>query len=710
MRSCRAIVALLLFGLSACSSDSSSSDPRPDDVLEDVSNDTAPEDTSSDPDDVAPDSDVGEEVDSNDTSEEVDVEEPGPSDPCDPIHEGACAFPWPSSRYLEADETRATGYTLAFPPQALPAARGNRLLDTTPYRRLDGFGLTVPLLLRFPNVDMASLAGEYSIERSVAADAPIQWFAVEEDGLTRVPYWAELDLHEPDPTARTLIVRPALILEENTRYIVAVRDLRDGEGRLFEPTSAFAALRADESAASPDLAWRRGRFEDIFARLEEAGLARQDLQLAWDFHTGSSDGLHGIMLSMVQQAFALTGNEGPTLQIDQVRRNRRSAEDEGSGSVNAHIALEIEGTFEAPHFMRDVRAGATQGWNLRFDPSGRNPVPEGTRSVPFYLRVPWRALDGEPVGVMIYGHGLLGNRYEIRAGHIGRLAQEFGYAVAAVDLAGMSSEDAQAPVSIVSNISNFPLLADRLHQGMLEYLLVTRAMRHQLAALELEPGVTITVDPELTTYFGGSQGAIFGQTYMALTEDVPRGFLAVGGNSYATLLQRSTGFNQFIELFSTTYPVARDRVLLLALVQLLWDNTEPASYVRRIRHTPFPGMAPRNVLKVLSKADYQVAVITNEHTARSFIEIPLLVPYDSDRTPWNVETATYPHDGSGIILYDFGNPWPTNGNFPPNDGLGDPHSLHARVDAVGLQMDTFFRTGAIIDVCGGGPCVFSRNP
>ena len=49
-------------------------------------------------------------------------------------------------------------------------------------------------------------------------------------------------------------------------------------------------------------------------------------------------------------------------------------------------------------------------------------------------------------------------------------------------------------------------------------------------------------------------------------------------------------------------------------------------------------------------------------------------------------------------------PWPATGNVPPTDPPGDPHGLPRRLDAHNRQMDHFFRTGEIIDVCGGDGC------
>ena len=105
-----------------------------------------------------------------------------------------------------------------------------------------------------------------------------------------------------------------------------------------------------------------------------------------------------------------------------------------------------------------------------------------------------------------------------------------------------------------------------------------------------------------------------------------------------------------------------------------------------------------------AKGDHQVSVLTNEVTARTDIGIPLMANYDNQRTPWSCTQAAYPRTGSGVVLWDFGNPWPPLGNVTPTDTGTDPHELPRRSEANQRQMVNFFRTGTIIDVCGGDGC------
>ncbi|MBA2660770.1 MAG: hypothetical protein H0U74_00620 [Bradymonadaceae bacterium] len=632
------------------------------------------------------------------------VPNPYPIADCDSLMDAACSMPWPSNLYLAPDESRATGYTLTFGETTLPANRHGKHIKPGPYKQMDGYDVGVPLVVMFANIDIASMASEAQLERSIEESAPIVWFEVTADGFKRIPYWVELDASEEDVAKKTLFVRPAVILEEATRYVVAFRNLKTTAGASIGASDGFRALREGNTVGDSILAQRQERFDEIFALLEAEGIERSSLTLAWDFVTASSDAMHGRMLKIRDEAFETVGASGPAMSVTGINEFA-TTEDGTNRPVDAQIAFELHGTIEVPHYMRP-RPEFGETWEFFLDADGEI-AQNGTRRASFMAHIPRSVLGGaKPAGLIIYGHGLLGSRQEVRAKHLSRIANDFNYIIVGSDLMGMSGIDNAAALSTVGDASNFVAMADRLHQGMLEYLLLTRAAREQFEGLEPISARGIVIDKTRVHYMGGSQGGIFGATYMALTQDVTRGYLGVPGNNYSTMLQRSTGFNRFIDVMVVNYKESIDRALLLSTISLLWSNTEPVSYLRHIKAEPFAGNGPRDVLMTVAKADYQVAVVTNEVLARTDLGIGLMENYDSERTPWDVIQTPYPHTGSGIVLYDFGNPWPPPGNQHPSDGFGDSHSKISRLEISGVQLDHFFRTGEIIDVCEGEPCRF----
>jgi hypothetical protein len=627
---------------------------------------------------------------------------PLPEGDCDPIDPSVCAFPWPSNLYLRRDAARPTGYTLQFGPTSLPTNGAGDPIDPRPLGRFDGYGLGSPIMTSFPGVDLAAMATEGNEGRSMAADAAALLYEVRGNTLQRIPYFVELDGQEPMASRKILFLRPGVILKENTRYVVAFRGLRTTAGAAIAPSTAFARLRDGMTAGDPALGPRQARFNEVFSLLEGAGVPRATLTLAWDFHTSSSQSLHGRMLAMRDDALTRVGSMGPRLTVDNVTTFLPMRD--GSGRpFDEDIAVELSGTFEVPHYMRPRRLGGLVGWEMNHGPDGR-PRATGTRQPRFWIRIPHSALRGEAHGIVMYGHGLLGSAEEVRAGYNGHIANTHNLIFVAANLTGMFEEDLPGIFATLRDVSYFTSVGERLHQGIIEWVLLARALREQLGGLAEVASRNIRVNPSELFYSGISQGGIFGGTFVAVSPDVTRGHLGVPGNNYFTLLHRSRDFTGYFEGLRRSYPSAADQAVCLAYVQLLWDGSDPVSYLRHIHQEPFPGNTAHEVLIAPAKGDYEVAVFTNEITARSDLGIALMRDYDDERTPFGITQAPYPRRGSGVVLYDFGNDWPAPGNLPPPDLGANPHGSPRSRDWHQRQMVTFFRTGEIIDTCGGDGC------
>jgi hypothetical protein len=661
-----------------------------------------------------------------DATPDPDVGPPDWGDPdCDPLDPGACALPWPSSLYLAADAARATGYTLALGAGTLPASVTTGAIDPTPWRRMDGYGLGVPILAIFPELDASGLAGEYDVAESLAEDAAILLLEVTDAGTRRVPYFAELDALAPEAGPATLIVRPAEILRPDTRYVVAFRGLRSVGGAPIPPSAAFAALRDGVTEGDPVLGPRQAGFDEVLALLDGEGVDRATLTLAWDFHTASEDALYGRMLHMRDDGLAAVGADGPEITFEQIDLYAPEADDSGR-EVNPYTAVRIRGTARMPHYMKlsDEFLGV-RGWIFNLGDDGQ-PAQDGWRDARFWINIPHGALTGDAHGLVMYGHGLFGDGKDVAdlgwtrlcgqypprecGWFIGRIANQHDLIFFSADLLGMAANDRdETALTMIQNLGWFPWLSDRLHQGLLEYVLLTRGMKQRLQAAldahEMTRDLGITVDPTQVYYSGISQGGIFGPTFLALSPDVRRGHLGVPGMNYSTLLGRSVDFEPFFGILMQAHPDRIDQLVMLAAIQQLWDTVDPVSYYPKLSAAPFPGNAPSHVIAAPARGDYQVSPMTLEIAARSDVGLAVMANYDADRSVELVEPVPYPHTGSGIVLWHFGNPWPMPGNRPPpEDEWGDPHESGRHDDPHNEQMVHFFRTGEIIDVCDGVPC------
>jgi len=640
-------------------------------------------------------SDTGDGADATDTVE-PDTTAPLPAADCDPLDPSFCALPWPSSLYLVADDSRATGYTLTFGPTSLPANLDGVHIDPAPYRRRDGYGLHDPVLVHFDGLDVTGLPTEDDGASSLDADAPIVWLQVAEDGSTsRVPYFIDVDVASPE-AERILFVRPAVILEEGTRYIIAFRDLKDLDGDPITAGESFIRLRDGATAEIPALASRQARFDEVFATLEAANVETDELILAWDWVTASGESLFGWMLDIRDKAFAATGEDGPEITIDEVTTY--------TAEQNPNIAMDLLGTFRVPHFMEEgSNLNNILAYKAKLGADGR-PEQNGWIDAPLWVRIPRSALDGTAHDLLLYGHGQNGRGEQVRGGFNARIANDHHFILAATDMWGMSEEDVPGILQMLADFSGFPRLSDRLLQGVVNHALLARALMKRLPQLSELAELNLTINTDEVYYSGISQGGIYGPVVIAVSPDIRRGHLGVPGNDYSFLLTRSRNFELFFGLLAMYYTDRPSQVVALQAVHNLWNGADSVSYLRHIAD-PLPGSPENAILLAPAKGDVQVAVSSNDWVLRSDIGVALMENYDDERTVWGVDEVPYPHQGSGLVLYDFGNPWPDESVIlPPTSDAEDPHGKPRQEDYHSEQLVHFLRTGEIIDVCGGDGC------
>jgi hypothetical protein len=78
----------------------------------------------------------------------------------------------------------------------------------------------------------------------------------------------------------------------------------------------------------------------------------------------------------------------------------------------------------------------------------------------------------------LYGHGLLGSRDEVEAGNIADFVRARG-GLLCHRLDRMSEDDGQCGVDPRAVVGEFPTLADRSQQGILNFLFLGRLMLHE---------------------------------------------------------------------------------------------------------------------------------------------------------------------------------------------------------------------------------------
>jgi hypothetical protein len=288
--------------------------------------------------------------------------------------------------------------------------------------------------------------------------------------------------------------------------------------------------------------------------------------------------------------------------------------------------------------------------------------------------------------------------------------------VCATDEIGMSSEDIPTVVANLNDLSNFNQQPDRMQQGLLDMQFLGRAINSPdgfvaHSAFTGENGQPV-IAPGRTSFLGNSQGGILGGAASAISTEWTNVGLGVPGIDYSLLLTRSSDWPQFQAVFDVAYTGDIDRVLAIQLAQLLWDRGENDGYAQHLTGNTFEGIAAKKVLLIGAFGDHQVANVATDVLARTIgaqLFQPGLDPSRSnDVEPFfGIDGTTDKHlDGSGYVMWDYGNPPPPPVNLPPTEPEygDDPHGKGSSEPRV-IQMAVTFLTTGEIDVPCDGACV-----
>ncbi len=663
---------------------------------------------------------------------------------CDPLDPAACLLPWPNDYFTVRDPATPTGRRLHLQLGEMPRNRFGVPINPADYNRSDGFSPGQEIITKVPGLTSnralqasgAPTVGD--IGRYADPGSPI--VVIDADTLERQPIFGEVDANPPDPADRVLTIRPAVDFKDGGHYIVALRNLVRADGTPIKAQLPFRIYRDDLPSSDPAVEARRPHMEHLFDLLGRAGIDRHSLYLAWDFTVASRQSLTGRLLSMRNRAFAELGDRtmgdltvqgrAPRFAVTGVRKL--------APEQNAHVARIVKGYFTVPCFLFPSCA---PGGRFVLDGSGRpveNPVPWAAN---FECIVPRSAIrSGRPARPSLYGHGLFGDAGEVEAGNVETMADAYDMLFCATDWTGMSTSDIPNTLVTLQDLSNFPSLADRLQQAMVDFMFLGRLMIHKdgfASDPAFRAGGRSLIDRARLFYDGNSQGGIAGGALTAVEPDLTHAVLGVPGMNYSLLLQRSSDFPVFaygtfcqelgldcgpandspLGLYDS-YPKQIQRQLIISLIQILWDRGEPNGYAQFMTDHPLPDTPRHTVLLHEAFGDHQVANVATEVEARTIGAAIYQPALDSGRSNedepfWGIPAIpSFPYGGSALVVWDSGPPRPGDEgvypppltNTPPTRGR-DPHGDPRSTPAAQLQKSEFLKAGgAIVDVCAGHPC------
>jgi hypothetical protein len=643
-----------------------------------------------------------------------------------------CMLPFPDDYYTKADLTSPTGRRIDFRELGMPRNASNVPIEAAPYNVGDGFSPGSVITLKIPGIETAAdLAAAHAVPINhlsayKATRAPV--VVIDASTGQRWPIWVEIDSTVKAEKANVEI-HPVVNFTSGHRYIVALRNLKNAKKQKLQAPAGFRAYRDNLPSSEEKVNERRAHFEELFSKLQAAGIERSSLYLAWDFTVASDQNNAGRELAMRNAAFSALGDnnladgvvEGvsPTFTVTETTNEPNPGE----------IARLVKGNVVVPCFLFPSCA---PGGTMVLGPEGA-PVQNGVWSADFICIIPAVATTGagETARPSLYGHGLFGSAGEVESGAERSLSQRHDIVQCATEEIGMGETDLGDAIAATQNLSLFNRLTDRLQQGLLDELYLGRAM---ISPSGFTTNAAFHQDGTANTpsvlnishlyYNGNSQGGIMGGALTAVSPDFTRASLGVPAMNYSVLLPRSSDFDQFAELLYPAYPDEEARPLIFDIMQLLWDRAEPDGYAERMTSNPLPDTPPHQVLLDVAFGDHQVTDYQAEVEARTIgarAHRPVIYTgrWPENAPLWGVPTITpYPYRGSAIYIWDGGpvrESSPGSGQFigtepPPLANLPnrtgqDPHELPRNTVAEQQLVSDFFG-GAIpkTDRCNLGPC------
>jgi hypothetical protein len=712
-----------------------------------------------------------------------DTDDSGAGGRCDFIDPAVCLFPWPNDYFTIPDKTTDTGRRLNLDVLSMPRNRANKPIEPSDYNRSDGFSPGQLIVTKVPGLDNQKAfdrTGAVPItDMARAFDSNQPVVVINARTGRRQLVWSEIDSNPQNRDDVTLLIRPGINFDEGGRYIVALRDLKDENGKTLAAPEAFRLYRDRITSTNPEVEARRNHFEALFRTLADAGIDRGSLYRAWDFTVASENGLTERMRFIRDDAFAQLGDrnladltvQGNSPAFSITKTENFTAQD------NRNIARRVEGKITVPCYLN--APGCPSGSRFLFPPGSTHgppmPIPGNTTEAKFTCNISRAASPATPARPSLYGHGLFGTRSEVSSGNVQDMAGEHNFMFCATEWIGMACSDVPDPpdsqeklqrifdealagrppqipecdvpyvATVLTDLSGFPGLADRVQQGMLNFLFLGRAMIHPngfASNSAFQEGGRSLIDTRRLFYDGNSQGGIIGGSLAAVAPDYDRAVLGVPGMNYSTLLQRSTDFGtgqppspdptdpeSFLPEYAyplyQSYPNELERQLILSLIQIQWDRSEADGYAHHMTTDPLPNTPAHTILMHGALGDHQVAQITAEVEART-IGARVRRPFadagrDRDKTPaYGLDPFTSPFSGSAYVLWDSGpirtgsdgkvkgtDPPPAT-NTPPMTGA-DPHGEPRSTPAARAQKSQFLALGgSVFEVCGARPC-YSRD-
>lgn len=632
-------------------------------------------------------------------------------DGCQPLAPSLdCRLPYPSDFFRTPVPGNNDAYELSFRAEAKPLTRQEYSADFGDWRKVDGYSRT-PVIMAILGYSLSTdnfigVFDDYG--ESVRPESPT-WIL---DAVTGnfVPHFVELDARADQPERQAVLLHPMQPLQASRRYIVSLHGLMRTNGAPAPAPEGFRRLRDGEYANDAELAKIAVRFEsEVLSPLENLGLKREAIQLAWDFTTGRDEEVMQDLLRARSLALADLEARPPQPRILEV----------DTAPSTRGIWKKIRGEFDAPLFLSHGAPGA----EFVRDEDGEVQL-QGRVDVPFTMLVPDCVRDQyAPSPLLQYGHGFFYNQKELDQGKSADILNAACAVGVAIDWWGMSSEDlGHLLAAIGEQVWETPAFTERVQQAMINWLSLTYAFESDLVTLDALHRPTdvgargVQRNPENSAqnnagellfrqgevhFLGISMGHILGGTYAALNPKLTRVVFHVGGAGFSRIMFRALPFEPLLTIMGSAVPDPVDQQWVTSQLQRYLDAIDPATWApyvlqRELPSGPPNGFSSRRVLLQFGLGDTSVPNISSLYHGR-LLGLDAVGPQTT--AFFDIQELEAPHEGSGLASFDMGVDVSfTNTNAPLSESSITHNDLRS-LAPVQQQMATFFREGRIIHPC-----------
>ena len=591
------------------------------------------------------------------------------------------------------------------------AAQRRRTLpiESSDYNRNDGFSPGASILPRVPNVDLAmtGAAPITDVERSLdvgRADRRHQ-----RDHARAAPHLGRAR-RQRDERAEPRAHHPPRGELRRGHALHRRAPQHEGRRRRDHPAQRRLPRLPRQHADRRSRSRKRGaRTWRPSSRPGAAGIARNDLYLAWDFTVASQRNITERLLFMRDDAFAALGSAAPSFVDDDRRERGRQPR---LPPRDRH--LQVERYVDTPSPPARVRARRQR----HADPPG-HAAAGGVHLHHPARRAGERGRDRRP-GARVDLRPRAARRRTPRStrGNVRDMANEHNFVFCATKWIGMArrghpERHQHPPEPLELPEPHRPPAAghaepalpgppddpsERLHRA-----LPRSRMRSGNPVIDTQRRVLRRQQPgrHLRRHgHGGRAGHHARRARRARHE------LLAAAHAQHRLRPPTAA------ILYPAYPNELQRPLLLALIQMLWDRSEPNGYAHHITTDPLPNTPAHKVLLHVAFGDHQVANVATEIEARTIgasIHQPAIAAGPAlrrrTRTSASRPSRAIRSTARRSIIWDSGAATPPITNTAPDAGA-DPHS-DPRNSSVGRQQKSdFLKTGgSVTDVCLGIPCV-----